>query len=207
MELDSTFKNDVYSWVSKFNQNGNRQHPPYHNTNHCLQVAETALMLYTSDLTDQSRNNSAELYVAAAFHDFNHSGGAEVDSVNIKRAIREVANYISIVSTPVDLKMVADIIRCTEFPFVYEPVTLEQKCIRDADLIYVMSTDYISEAVRLHAELSIAGKTEMSLKQFLQRNADFYKSVVMFTETGKRIWDNSLDDLISTQLKYADTLQ
>jgi hypothetical protein len=112
---------------------------PYHNQYH----AECVLLncyegAWHSKIEDEELRG---LCAGALLHDFNHSGGKLVDSENIKLALEglKVAQAYA-QSRLLGLSSLAcatafNVIKITQYPFVYEPSIMTERIIRDADLM------------------------------------------------------------------------
>jgi hypothetical protein len=122
--------------------------------------------------------------VAALFHDFNHSGGTKTDHQNINIAVanlREAAiNY-----NPMDLNQMVETIRVTQYPFIHTPKTIEQKIIRDADLMQVLEPEWYEHVILgLQAEFKAGGK-DYTLEEMLQGQMVFLQEHIptgLFTD-------------------------
>lgn len=126
---------------------------PYHNLQHELHVVYWSHVVATNEnsLRPKASNHYLvqgdlkALAVASLFHDHNHSGGAERDTVNIQRAIQRVfTRDINLIleDEGINKETVRDLIRVTCFEngaFRRRPRTLLEKSIRDADLMMVYS--------------------------------------------------------------------
>src|ERR1019366_5684420 len=102
------------------------------------------------------KDTTRDILLAALFHDFNHSGGKLPDNENIKNAVSCIQALLTNIHP-----LVIDCIECTEYPFVKEPLTIEQRIIRDADLMqfrYTNWMDMIGKNLRKEMEVRL-GKT------------------------------------------------
>ena len=98
-------------------QNSTSNYLPYHNLNHLLTV------LKYSDLIAREEgvyyDKRLPLWVAALFHDVNHSGGELKDSENINNAKKAFRQFCSMCNLSEDFRVeVENIIEATEFPYV-----------------------------------------------------------------------------------------
>lgn len=128
------------------NNQGNKN--PYHNNNHMLFVCDMCLKIYDDYISKNRESiavieeNKLILSLAALFHDFNHSGGKQLDSENIKLAIEGFYNFYSF-CVDLDLTMslflfdkIIAVIECTQFPhFPISDKAILCNIIRDADTI------------------------------------------------------------------------
>lgn len=117
----------------------------YHNFRHMLHVVyqcHEALKFYRMDTFSSNR----ALLVAAIFHDYEHTGRAGNDDLNIELAIRGFRKHI----LPHDENIkeeVERLIRSTQFPYVEEASDLSSMILRDADLTQALSVAWIQQVV------------------------------------------------------------
>lgn len=158
----------------------------YHNRYHsCFMINKVDDMSGINELPEVSRK---ALVLAAMFHDFNHSGGVVTDVVNIGNAVAGLLSHVHVdESFPKELlEHVMGLIQVTEFPFLKDPVTIEEKIIRDADILQGCTPHFAKTIyVDLYQELLIS-KPEMTLIEFRKGQEAFLRNAVMFTEIGKR---------------------
>jgi hypothetical protein len=175
---------------------------PYHNLDHELTAVYFAhcCSLYPK-LTYTSK---VELYLAALFHDHNHSGGKTSDKENVERALNFIdgsafRDTIAPIQN-VNLDAIKGIIRCTEYTdgkFPVEPTTRAERCMRDADLMSIYQS-YPGEVIcGLFAEFGIPyGLVRAAAPNGdspLERNKTFLREAPMFTEHGYRMKDYHLE--------------
>lgn len=136
--------------------------------------------------------------LSALFHDFNHSGGRKSDAENINVA---VSNLRSVTETysPMDLHQMLETIRVTQYPFVHTPKTIEQKIIRDADLMQILEPEWYEHVILgLQAEFKAGGKN-YSLNEMLKGQMTFLDEHIptnLFTQWAK--------DKFDTRFVYGD---
>ncbi len=176
--------------------------PAYHNTTHCQLISLLAGRLMSYELSNNSYDDIDEKIreihksnIAGLWHDFNHSGGQLSDRENIERAIKWMKSHsnVTLNFSQKELDQICNAIRCTEYPFVIEPVTLLDKVLRDADILYGLIGDPIfalETSIRLYQEMTL--KTPMTLVEFGERNREFRETCVYHTEAG-RMMSQSLD--------------
>lgn len=122
---------------------------PYHNFRHMCHVlwlCHEACKFYTEN--SMYRRDMRNLLIAALFHDFDHTGQAGPDSVNIARAIAGLEKHLA----PEDrdeLPAIVAIIKATEFPYTVpsDQLELPEQIIRDADLSQGLSVAWIQQTV------------------------------------------------------------
>jgi hypothetical protein len=155
---------------------------PYHNwyhtmcmVNRCLDGANYHNLPYRS---------MRSLFVAALFHDYNHSGGEEEDSINIFRAINGLKNCG--VTQGVYLHEVEEIIRVTEYPYVLEPVCIEHRIIRDADLMqgFFIETWEAMIIDGLREEMQVKLKAEITRSEMCLGQIEFLRKAVAHSKWG-----------------------
>lgn len=160
---------------------------PYHNTDHILTVTK-----WCGRLAGMHRvpiESEKALILAAMFHDFNHSGGKEVDTVNVAEAVNQLRYFMSIhpnLLTPEEQELAVKCVECTVFPFTVEPELEIQKIIRDADLLQSTEADFENIlGERLRAEIAVSRGERVSRKAFAKGQAAFLNSVTMYTIAGE----------------------
>jgi 5'-deoxynucleotidase YfbR-like HD superfamily hydrolase len=181
---------DLYDLWLYVSENNPSEGAPYHNTSHMLYMAWLADEFFQAHSSEaQSTCNERAMIVAALFHDFDHSGGNEPDSVNIDRAVAAWHTaYEKLQPKYMDPRLVEMFIRVTQYPYVGEAKTLEAKCLRDADLLYttVMGNPHI--VLRdLKAELEIQLKKEITKEEAAESYKEFIRKAELNTEIGKII--------------------
>lgn len=171
-----------WEWFVKFNPSNNL---PYHNKYHaecmvknCYEGAQ-----YYNLPWDTTRN----LLLAAIYHDFGHTGGEEPDSENIRRALHHGLFSIR-KEVP---KILIDCILCTEYPFTVEPYTIEQRIIRDADLMQFRFGDWQEMLfTSLRKEIEVQYGRSISDEEMLKGMKDFWINKAKFhTDWGREIFE------------------
>lgn len=157
---------------------------PYHNLDHCLTVTKWCGRL--AGMLRLPEHETKALLLAAIFHDFNHSGGTEEDSVNIERAVDGLTRFCEIHRVSDAMREFAvDCIRVTEFPFVRTPVNVAQGIIRDADLLQSIEPNYEEVLVGgLRKELEIKFKRKITRAQFCTMQVSFLEFGILYQTTG-----------------------
>jgi hypothetical protein len=176
---------ELWPYVS---ENNPSKDAPYHNTSHMLYMAWLADEFFQAHSSEeQFASNEREMIAAALFHDFDHSGGHEPDSVNIDRAVAAwYIAYEKLQPKLVNSKLVECLIRTTQYPYVGETKTLAGKCLRDADLLYttVMGNPYI--VLRgLKAEMEIQLKKEITKEEMTEGYKEFIRKADLNTDIAK----------------------
>jgi hypothetical protein len=97
--------------------------------------------------------------VSALFHDFNHSGGRSTDAENIEVAVKGFQDF-GYGTVELDNLQIEHTIRVTQYPFIHTPKTIEQKIIRDADLMQVLEPEWFEHIILgLQLEFLNGGKS------------------------------------------------
>lgn len=170
---------------------------PYHNGRHADCVTQTAIYAYTYE--DGARP-TPELMFSALFHDYDHSGGYADDEWNVNRAtdaVRKFRGHPRLVG--VDIQVITSNIMCTYFDgtgFPVEPRTLEQKALRDADLMAIYESDAGAQLYGLFRELRVR-RPELELKEFIEGNKNFLIAAPMYTKYGNAVKDKCLSDRLA----------
>lgn len=173
----------------------NRRQDVYHNDVHCMEVMLLADRLY-SEISGEATAHYA-LLCASIAHDAGHSLGKACDDVNIQNAIEIVNEYFTGHPTKkpmrVFLKEVTRLISITRYPFLSEnePVTLAERCIRDADLMYAMHpNDLESRKILERLTFEMTGKgfdTHMDYVNAREKQIEFFAGCTMYTDIGKAV--------------------
>lgn len=182
---------DAFKHVLEFNTS---LYAPYHNMDHLLWVTQKC---YEGALYENLDSRQTDkLLVAALFHDFNHTMGESSDDVNIKFAVNGFRDFFMDVLKSTDGEFmgdVVDIIRATEYPYVISEdiLTIEQKIIRDADLMQAISDNWFG-MIMLGLSKEAKGAP---LNAVVEGNIKFHKGVKMITEWGQRMYEIHWPDL------------
>lgn len=198
---------------------------PYHNLTHELLVVYHAMTAYYHRCGGKlSASASIEelriLAIAALFHDHDHSGGKTTDDLNIERAIARVSTLpilssIGLAKSVDHITDVCSLIRKTEFTnggFPFEPMNFSAKCLRDADLCMIYTTQgrqLLMELPREHAGVCVYRVDTQQRRQFLIKNKEFLQSCPMYTEYGQLMKEfhlerscEDLEDLVECTAKH-----
>lgn len=169
----------------------------YHNFNHTQTVFVNCYFIAKHEgLLDRTIK---PILIAAVFHDFNHSGGKLPDSENIKIAVENFLKYS--IEAEEDNKFIIDLIRCTEYPFdpdFDKRLSLEQKIIRDADILQWIETDFMQH-VMFGLKQEFEGKTILESGD-ISRQINFMKSINPFTQYGEIKIQLRMENLIEELL-------
>lgn len=185
---------------------------PYHNNRHMLGVwdAVQKIWVFERNTKDPEENEKSLtiLMLASMLHDYDHSGGETTDHYNVLRAREFVEELLKNgdLGIPDDIRIAVDrAIACTEYPFIIEPTSHLEKILRDADILYAtLSLDPTIIMEDLRAEIMVAAKRDITYKEMLVGQARFAEDAVLFTTTGKGIWESSSQRYLELLTQYAE---
>lgn len=218
----ATFLEEQENAIKTYIQTTNDSTAPYHCNDHMFQMHEIAKVIYAAEVSKlevgmpDSVDDRSVLMLAALFHDYRHSGGKYPDRTNIDRAADGLLTFTSlagrhripVVSSAIGTLYAAEAvtaIRCTEFPFIHEPTTLVQKALRDADILYAaMTHDPAIILVDLLAEICISQKRQVTLQEMLTGQEVFISKAVLYTPTGKMLWDEHARTYLDEMRTYVE---
>jgi hypothetical protein len=87
-----------------------------------------------------------------------------------------------------DLNQMLETVRVTQYPFIHTPKTIEQKIIRDADLMQILEPEWFDHVILgLQAEFKAGGK-DYTLEEMLKGQLAFLKEHIphnLFTQWAK----------------------
>lgn len=178
---------------------------PYHNVYHtaCMIVnAAEAYNYYSNDEGKYPNEDRKFLIAACLFHDYDHSGGKLTDKMNIAYANKAVLENKFWSWTESDAHAKQEIIKLicvTEFPFIREPLTLQEQIIRDCDLLQMLEPDWMDQIfVGLYTEmLNNTAFKDMSPSTFLTKQIEFLDNAKFYTkwfeETRRDKWNAAID--------------
>lgn len=170
---------------------------PYHNNNHMSVMTDIAAGIYLKDVGNVDKHDLTVIITAGMLHDFGHSAGRLKDKDNIALALEGYDLYRQDhgkVEATVREKFDHDVrsaIICTEFPFVHEPKTLPERCLRDADILYACMTqdpEIILTELRKEIEVSLGRK--VSRQDMCEGQKAFFDKARLYTRTGQELWDS-----------------
>jgi len=186
---------------------------PYHCNRHMLHMSRLAYNLYAAEFPHGKLDpkEALNLTYAALFHDFGHSGGRLPDSENIKIATEAAMRYVTMEKNNpdytshqyLDRELITRLIQVTEYPFIHEPQTLLEKCIRDADVLYstlMGEPAIIMEDMRAEAQVRLGH--EVSYEDMQKGQIAFISTVQLFLPFSQQLWDNHVDGFIDSILAY-----
>lgn len=189
--VEEIFKQyNLLDYLDYFNKNNLGKNNPYHNEYHSYSVV---LNCYQGAIVEGLSTFSIKsLLLAALFHDFNHSGGEFADdNENINQALGGLFKFIKSLNneklTAKELILIGDIIKITKYPYEEAPSIIEQKIIRDSDLMQAYEqnqTILLAQYTGLYEEL-IKTKTELSFEQYIIGSKSFLSNIKWETDWAK----------------------
>lgn len=168
---------------------------PYHNAYHtaCMIVNAAEAFRWYWNRQGEKLTNPNALIRACLYHDVGHTAGKRPDSINIIIATTTLLN-----NRPNDFEA-AKIIQVTEFPFIREPVSLEEKIIRDCDLMQMLEPDWLEQIfVGLYTELLNNPKfADLTPEKFVELQISFLENAKFYTEwfekTKRKAWNEAIE--------------
>lgn len=161
---------------------------PYHNfrhTFHIMWLGYDACGYYRDVMTPRDMR---KLLIGALMHDFDHTGKAGDDAVNIARSIEGLRKY----AAPQDRPYLDDIekfIHGTQYPYVVDVAMLDLcgKIIRDADVSQAFSVAWIQQVI-----FGLAAEWGMTPLEALRKQEPFLKALRYNTEWAKKKFPEQL---------------
>lgn len=205
LRLQSTFKNylrrfkleSIWQYVLDNNSGAINT---YHNNHHMMTVAVRSLELLHMEVSADKYefdNQEEILFVAGMLHDMNHSGGVEDDDVNIERALLaldKIAGSLDAQFYDGFAHHVERVIQVTQFPFVLEPEHLDEKIIRDVDMLYSLEVEGVRIIMEgLRSEMVHKFGHLPTRETWLDMRFKFIEGVEIFTDSAKLIWEDGIE--------------
>lgn len=169
---------------------------PYHNNKHMKGVWDIAQVIWEAEKEDIGLGADwtfIALMFVCLLHDYGHSAGKDNDHYNVLSTREFVSELIAQNGYSLPGRVTAAIdkaIECTEFPFVIDPRNKLEMVMRDCDVLYAtVSLDPVLIMEDLRAEIQVAAKRDVTYEEMLVGQTKFMESNVLFTETGRAIWD------------------
>ncbi len=158
----------------------------YHNLKHTQRVVKSTKELIANH--QLSEVEQEQLLLAAWFHDTGYSQGVEGHE---KNSCSIATNYLKSMDYPEDkVSMVSSIIMATKRH--YEPQTLLEKIIRDADASHFAQKSYWETTDFLKEELKKLGLASYSDKEWRNENIKMFRNEHEFyTDYAKEHWEGS----------------
>lgn len=162
---------------------------PYHNLLHTLSMVDCCFKAATH--YNLPLVSIRPLLVAALFHDFAHSGGKLSDTENIKNAIAGFEHF-NMQQNHSQFghqyqTYVPRFISVTEYPYVVVPHCIEERILRDSDLLSIMYEDWYDRVViGLGQEMCVKAGRVITEREMIEGQLEFLSKVTMFTDWGKQ---------------------
>lgn len=165
------FKNNLIENIIKYMYVDNKPwNEFYHNSHHLM-----AVILKSNELARSIHMSDEEkklLFIAAMFHDYDHSYGYSNDYINVCTSVnafnKKLKNngYNNILNlTQKQIDIICAAIMCTVYPFRMQPVNDIEICLRDADLMMSLEEDADDFAMGLTAEFKNSGTNLIVTKE------------------------------------------
>jgi hypothetical protein len=186
-----------------FNQAPNLQ-LPYHNFRHMMNVVRRsyeACVYYAGELSPREMRN---LLITALFHDFDHTGTAGHDDLNIARAVSGFEKHV-LAEDRAYVDDIVELIRSTEYPHAVasESLKLPMQIIRDADISQGLDTAWIQQVV-----FGLAVEWRMTPLEVLRMQIDFYRTLRFGSEWARQVFPQSaIEDKIVEATELLEILE
>jgi len=178
---------------------------PYHNNKHAMFLCDSIHEILSEDNTgeDIDYTEKRELYLAAIFHDFNHSQGLRTDDDNIRVAINEFLLFTKrddvkpiIKNEPIELVKVIEIIQATRYPYIIpsKELTYQQKVIKDSDINHILE---LNKFFYVMIDLKDEMFNDSSWSEFFEGNTVFVKQLQFETTYMKNKYTKKIETSIA----------
>lgn len=205
MKLDIIKTEDIYRKSFKYISNKSKSNTlPYHNMDHLVMVFNNSYSASEYYKLDEilGESTTKELCVASLFHDSNHSGGELSDPENVSNSIKlfdefwEEYNNGELSNDDLEFqKNVHNIILATEYPHRDMDLNIQQKIIRDADMMSFNQNNHLYSVI---FGLSEEFKSESLIDQ-IQNQTIFTLKLKdnLYTDWAKSKFENKFGNLLS----------
>ncbi|MCW5515065.1 Pycsar system effector family protein [Muriicola sp. Z0-33] len=172
----------------------------YHNLRHTQRVVKSSEELLNShDLNEEEREI---LLLATWLHDTGYTKGSENHEENSCLIAREFLGKLGVKDEKI-AKVESCILATKRF---YEPTSLLQKIIRDADASHLSRDSYLETAEFLREELALLGIAEYSQKSWRDENVKMFRSEhSYYTDYAKENWQAGKDKNLKRIIKEKKT--
>lgn len=200
----------VWDYVLENNSGANNT---YHNNDHMMYVAVKAVELFNLETFNSGDTEMPipVLLVAGMLHDVHHSGGEEEDEVNIERALAaldSMAGTLDAQHYEGFSRDVESVIQVTQYPFILDPETLEEKCVRDADVLYHCEPHGVGTILEgLRSEMVAKLGRLYSRREFVEGQAKFVANLQLFTNVGKLEFETCGPLALTAMQQYAELME
>lgn len=185
---DGVYEGDLKAYFRILWKHAQNLNNPYHNFRHICHVlflCHQACVHYSDELTLRKRRI---LLIAAIFHDFDHTGVAGPDRVNIEAALLALKRHI----LPEDAEHYGEIerlIQATEYPYSIETknLSLSGKIIRDADMGQAFSVAWIQQVI-----FGLAAEWGRTPLEVVAMQGPFHEKLRFSTAWGREMFPDSV---------------
>lgn len=172
-------------FLDYFENNNTSADLPYHNTRHAYGVAASCITLLNTLQYAITRRDQAALFLAALFHDFNHSAGRSTDYENVRNSaagLRQAHEACPGLVADHVITLATTLILSTEYPYAQAPTTMLEGVLRDADLMQAFKSDGVDVIMEgLRMEIQKSSGNEVSRIEMYKRQRAFLKAVEFHT--------------------------
>jgi len=151
----------------------------YHNLSHTREVFDAV-----TELGKNSGMTNEELEIiqlAAWFHD---TGFIKDHQDHENKSIEIAKEYLENIRYPhKKINTLTEIIMMTDMDNI--PLSLSDKIIRDADILYIGKEDFYCKCLALKSELESVEHKKLNESEWLHSNFDFINGTVFFTDYAK----------------------
>ena len=174
----------------------------YHNLAHTQNVVSNAKKL--ADLAELNDEQKVLLAIGAWFHDTGYTVSIEKHENHSVSIATAFLNSEQFPKEKIDI--VSNLILATRLG--YEPKTLLEKIIRDADSSHLGNKDYMMVIELLRKEWELTCNKKFTEAEWLQTNVDFLTNEHRFySEEALAIWDENKGKNLSRILKLQNKLK
>ncbi|WP_422082034.1 Pycsar system effector family protein [Ulvibacterium sp.] len=172
----------------------------FHNLRHTQRVVASAKEIMES--MDFSDEHGEILLIASWFHDVGYTKEVENHEESSCEIVEE---FLKIQGKTDDyIHEVHTCIRATKHS--YEPITVAEQVIRDADAAHLAQKDYLAVAEVLREELSLLGIASYSVEEWRKKNIEMFRAEHRFyTKHAQENWqkgkDKNLKKLVKSKKK------
>jgi HD superfamily phosphodiesterase len=151
---------------------------PYHNFQHTKQVVDNALTIAKNELLNYSVEDAFLLEIAAWFHDLGH---LKSTNKHEEKSVAIALNFLARYSlNEQQLNTIKSLILKTSIKV--EPESALEKVLKDADLMYLGTSDFFRQGSLLRKELAIQKKVTYNEEEWLMHNLQFLENHNFYTQ-------------------------
>jgi len=203
MKIDVLKINDLYLKAFKYiSLNSKSNTLPYHNMEHLMLVFNSAYSASNYYQLNEVLHSKAEeeLCIASLFHDVNHSGGKLTDSENVANSIESFKSFwveyndgeVGKEETEFQENVIS-IIESTQFPHKDVELNIQQKIIRDCDMMSFNTDNHIYHYLfGMKEEFGVDDFKDQILNQ-----TKFIMNIKLYTEWGRDRFSNKYGKILN----------